>query len=302
MNQKEEKKDKIEPQGLCGVGAYLKGERENRSLTHDQVTRITRLRPRILKALENEDWENLPQTVFVRGFIKSYAQALGLDERKALKLYEALAVVEPAPLRPLGTDKRNQKARLLLLFILLGFMVTLGYHFKDHLLPKKPTIQIKDVVILKKAPEGNKHEEPEHPQKAFLSSTTPHAYSPLSEETKTSDSAAQPETKQILSIDLPPLVLASDQPETREWHVLKCFVKARTWVRIHVDGQGPKEFIFEPGSKPQWRAREGFSLIIGNAGGVEFDFDGEQILNLGKAGQVVRLSLPKNYRVTVSED
>jgi cytoskeleton protein RodZ len=70
-------------------------------------------------------------------------------------------------------------------------------------------------------------------------------------------------------------------------------VKQRTWMSIRVDGHKPKEFIFQPGARPQWRAAKGFEIVVGNAAGVDFELDGKKIQNLGKSGQVVRLSLPE---------
>jgi hypothetical protein len=71
-------------------------------------------------------------------------------------------------------------------------------------------------------------------------------------------------------------------------------------MRIYIDDQEPKEYIFEPGSMPQWKAREGFDILIGNAAGIEFDFKGENISGLGILGQVVRLRLPENFEARIS--
>jgi hypothetical protein len=87
-----------------------------------------------------------------------------------------------------------------------------------------------------------------------------------------------------------------------DWLVLRGTVKARTWMKIHVDDQEPKEYIFEPGSVPQWKAKKGFNVLVGNAAGIEFSFNGKEIGNLGKFGQVVRLRLPEDFKVEISED
>jgi len=85
------------------------------------------------------------------------------------------------------------------------------------------------------------------------------------------------------------------ESEIREL-TLKANVREKTWVRIIVDDQGPKEYIFTPGSHPEWKAKEGIELVIGNAGGISFEFNGVQIENIGNPGQVVRLSLPEGYK------
>ena len=84
--------------------------------------------------------------------------------------------------------------------------------------------------------------------------------------------------------------------------VLTGHVKVRTWIRICVDDQEPKEYIFQPGARPQWKGVEGFNVLIGNAAGVEFDFNGERFKNLGNLGKVVRLKLPPDFEGSKCED
>ena len=84
--QIEEKGGDMGSRQVSGLGALLKAEREKRGLSHDQVVEITRLRRHFIEALENEDWNNLPSSVFVRGFIRSYARTLNLDEKKVFDL------------------------------------------------------------------------------------------------------------------------------------------------------------------------------------------------------------------------
>ena len=87
----------------------------------------------------------------------------------------------------------------------------------------------------------------------------------------------------------------STEPETREL-ILKANVREKTWVRVFVDDLDPKEYIFTPGSHPEWKAKEGIELLIGNAGGISFEYNDVKVENIGNPGQVVRLSLPEGYK------
>ena len=58
-------------------GERLKRERELREVTLEEITSATRIGPRFLNALENEDWEKLPGGVFNRGFVRAIARYLG---------------------------------------------------------------------------------------------------------------------------------------------------------------------------------------------------------------------------------
>jgi cytoskeleton protein RodZ len=69
-------------------GERLKRERELREVTLDEINSATRISNRFLDALENEDWEKLPGGVFNRGFVRSVARYLGLDEEALLAEYD----------------------------------------------------------------------------------------------------------------------------------------------------------------------------------------------------------------------
>lgn len=69
-------------------GERLKRERELREVTLEEITAHTRIGPRFLEALENEDWDKLPGGVFNRGFVRSVARYLGLDEESLLGEYD----------------------------------------------------------------------------------------------------------------------------------------------------------------------------------------------------------------------
>jgi cytoskeleton protein RodZ len=69
-------------------GERLKRERELREVSMEEITAATRIGPRFLAALENEDWEQLPGGVFNRGFVRSVARYLGLDEEAFLAEYD----------------------------------------------------------------------------------------------------------------------------------------------------------------------------------------------------------------------
>src|SRR5262245_56213449 len=65
-------------------GSLLKHERVRRAFTLDEVSERTKIPLRALECLESGDLGGLPAPVFVRGFIRSYARLVGVDERVAL--------------------------------------------------------------------------------------------------------------------------------------------------------------------------------------------------------------------------
>jgi|SRR5580658_6714470 cytoskeleton protein RodZ len=69
-------------------GERLKREREMREVSLKEVTAATRIGPRYLEALENEEWDKLPGGAFNRGFVRAVARFLGLNEENLLAEYD----------------------------------------------------------------------------------------------------------------------------------------------------------------------------------------------------------------------
>lgn len=71
------------------LGQFLKREREFRGVSLDELSRKTKINFRFLQFLEQDQWENLPKGAFLRGFLKSYAEELGLPRDEVLRRFEA---------------------------------------------------------------------------------------------------------------------------------------------------------------------------------------------------------------------
>jgi cytoskeleton protein RodZ len=78
-------------------GERLKSERELREVTVKEIASATRIAPKFLEALENEDWNKLPGGVFGRGFVRSIARYLGLSEENLLSDYDLARGETSAP-------------------------------------------------------------------------------------------------------------------------------------------------------------------------------------------------------------
>ena len=82
-------------------GESLKREREMRGVTLDEISAATRIATRFLRAIENEEWEQLPGGVFNRGFVRAVARYLGLDEENIVAEYNL--AVDDRPSVPVWT-------------------------------------------------------------------------------------------------------------------------------------------------------------------------------------------------------
>jgi hypothetical protein len=84
------------------IGSSLREQRLRRGLELAQVESDTCVRARYLRALEEERFELLPGTAYVRGFLRTYASYLDLDEQRFVDEYNArFAPLEELPITPL---------------------------------------------------------------------------------------------------------------------------------------------------------------------------------------------------------
>ena len=336
-----------EPDLSTGLGAVLRNEREKQGLTLDRVASVTKLRGKMVEALENERWEELPQPVFVRGFIRSYAGVLGLDEKELLHLYERAAPSQADTRKSAEAQHRSYKG-----FILLGVIFVLILGFIVYLLVERPSPSGEPLIQKRQAAfEGGQEkrnavpaadnaqaggekepspaqgaspaQEASPPQEApppFQGVPSPAQVTPPLLQRATSpgqEVAALPPAVPPIGVEKAPEVSTSAaaqapapssavetqagtvSPDTYE---LKGVVLDATWVRIQIDNGEPKEYIFQPGATPQWKAKEGFYLTVGNAAGIELELNGTKLKSLGKPGKVVKLTLPVSFRTTRTED
>jgi cytoskeleton protein RodZ len=80
-----------------GLGEFLRRERELRQISLDDVAERTKISRRYLEAIEEGQYDRLPGETFVRGFIRSYAQSVGLDPQDALLMYNQLRGTHEIP-------------------------------------------------------------------------------------------------------------------------------------------------------------------------------------------------------------
>ena len=83
---------------MGSFGDRLKKEREQRGITLDDISLTTKIGTRLLRALEEEKFEQLPGGIFNKGFVRAYARHVGLDEDQTVADYmTAVGAGQPKP-------------------------------------------------------------------------------------------------------------------------------------------------------------------------------------------------------------
>jgi cytoskeleton protein RodZ len=144
-------------------GERLKRERELREVSLAEITSATRIGPRFLEALENEDWEKLPGGVFNRGFVRSIARYLGLNEEVLLGEYDlAHGPQVPSPNgQPEAKESPSPRWKpaivLLCALVLLVAIVVGGFYLWRHFAARHsakqtPSASVKTTTAPQQAP------------------------------------------------------------------------------------------------------------------------------------------------------
>jgi Helix-turn-helix domain len=97
---------------MAEIGATLREARMRARIDVSEIEAQTKIRAKYLRALENEEWDLLPGPTFVKSFLRTYAQALGLDGRAVVEEYklhyEHPGEGEPAQQPPAAAQRRTR--------------------------------------------------------------------------------------------------------------------------------------------------------------------------------------------------
>src|SRR3954471_18905996 len=123
------------------IGQTLRETRMRNRIDITEVEAGTKIRAKYLRALENEEWDLLPGPTFVKTFLRSYADYLGLDSRQLVEEYkqrfERPSTMELTPFARGPGGRREQRRRsrawlgpglavVLVLLLILGALYALG--------------------------------------------------------------------------------------------------------------------------------------------------------------------------------
>lgn len=122
------------------VGTTLRTRREKKRQTLAEVSRVTRIPVGTLESIEADHFDDLPGEVFVKGFLKSYAQTLGLVPDDIVARYTAsrrVAMVTPLPVAsPVQAAREGQGRRfgvaIALVLLLILFTLALSIVLKPR--------------------------------------------------------------------------------------------------------------------------------------------------------------------------
>jgi cytoskeletal protein RodZ len=126
------------PETIESPGKYLKAKRESQKIPLRQVANATRIREAVLRAIEEDRYEDLPH-IYVKSFLSAYAKCLGLDPTDVIMLHqkyvEKLSFPKSRALKhPSASRRKRVNVRFLVISISVALLIAVIVYASFRLL------------------------------------------------------------------------------------------------------------------------------------------------------------------------
>jgi cytoskeleton protein RodZ len=323
--------------GLPSFGEKLKLEREKRKVTLEQISVSTKIGTRMLRALEENQFNQLPGGIFNKGFVRAYSRVLGLDEEQTVADYLQASgdapparadtvSPEPTTLEHIlhhngGDDKSHQHAArqpgpseteenilrmeaeadapghqlpwgvfaALLLVVALTLSLWSRYE-RERGRRAVQSVSNTAALPVSQSPRGASDfaaSSSSGPSPTSGSSSTGSSSNGATSSNKDRESggsrivSSTPSSTAVLAHTS----LTAAQTTAGDFSLL---VQAReeSWITITSDGKPISSELLPAGSERQVRGHQQIVVKTGNAGGVDFQFNGKKVIAAGEYGEV----------------
>jgi len=287
------------------LGEFLRQEREKRGMTIEQVASATKINVRLLHALEENQYKELPAKPFIRGFVTSYSRFIGLDPREVMTQFSHYidTRAQERPNREGGHsgyvfEKRegDQNSRTILGAV-MGILVLGG---TVALLTKPSFLKHKNSHIEKLR---SNHSMPQADASPAVSVKIENSLGPIPLATVSVSPSSAPSA--IPSVNPLPLVFSSPTPipaaeaspapektstddplnsglrlkSTEMQHKVKFSAVKSVWVRYQVDNRPQMQFVLKKGKILILRAQKMIKFQVSNPEAITYSYNQEKVVN-----------------------
>jgi cytoskeleton protein RodZ len=256
-----------------GIGDTLREAREAQGRSLEDAARSVRARTGQLQALEEERFDTFGGEVYAKGFLRSYAQELGIEPGPLLDTFnrEVSSNNESASsgmVRPVKTPgPKGTTPPAWVAWVLVAAAVVAGLFFLGLITPGSTPDQASEdgITSAPVRPAPSEEEPAADPEEG-------------AEESETEQPAGEENAE------------GSEEPEEPEYEGVEVILalEDRSWLRITVDGAVLREETVPAGETLRYEGDE-IIIRVGNAGAVRTQFNGEDLGAVGERGQVVEL-------------
>lgn len=242
---------------LNDIGSRLRQFRQEQSLSLEEVAAKTRIQTRLLKAIEEGRIDILPEAVYIKAFIKRFADALGKDGAELARdfpIAPTMLLMRPSWLQLPAAQLRPIHLYLFYIVLVMVSVNGLSYFVRQSALPVSNARTYQQESY---QPVANDNEAPTDSQELLEPSNPNNPSNP-----------SKPSQQVRVGVTL----------------------KSQSWLRVVVDGKTEFEGVLKAGEHRTWVAKQHLTVLAGNAGGVLVTFNDEKAKELGKPGKVQKVT------------
>lgn len=260
-----------DPSGAPAFGRSLRRTRERLGLSVDDIASELRLSRFQVRALEQDDWEQLPGTTYARGYLRSYARLLGLDADQLLSgaTTQEIEITRTEPKigawKPGDVPAAATPARLpwgwVSALVLIGVLAMAYWQYREDgtLLPNMTRVE-----------------------------TAAMTSEPESRSIPTGGAESGDRTAETTDAGLAEDTGASDDPVTPSAPQRVVFqFRQQSWVDVR-DARGERLLYrsFQPGRRIEVEGHPPFSVFLGNARAVQVEYMGRTVAPHTRSGRL----------------
>lgn len=259
---------------LLGIGERLRNAREAKGLSLRAVADLTRIRSVYLQALEDEQFSQLPGAVYARGFLRTYADALGLDADRLMDAYPgAFEPPEPALIGTAGVEipirPAAPRSRLRIIATYVAALLGLGL------------VAVGVIGYL----QLRQFNEPVPPQAGAPSPAEPPSVPAPQPEPPPAPPAPAPQQRvepaepPIAAPEPPPAAPETEPPPSAviDGVSLEVRTQGTSWLRVTADGERVFQGLMHEGETRTWQARRRLTIRVGNSPAVQVTVNGQRV-------------------------
>jgi cytoskeleton protein RodZ len=266
-----------------------------RGISLDEIVASTKIGTRLLRALENEQFDLLPGGIFNKSYVRAYAKCVGMDEEEAVAAYMEAANEAPPDNRVIAHQASFHGDRipeptgfpivpvLILLVVIVGGIA--GWKvYRDHVRDREVRAITSD-----QAPAANTTTPDagnSAPQTPPASTATPPANAGETAQ-RPAPVSGEPVTKPAQSPSASTTSAATGTADAAAGPAFEVVIRPKdsAWVSVKSDGKFVVRGIIRPPDVKTIRATSQVVFWTGNAGAVEVSFNGKSVPLPGDANQ-----------------
>lgn len=244
------------------LGSRLRQFRTEKAIPLEEVAAQTRIQARLLNAIEEGRLDQLPEPVYIQGFIRRFAEALGLNGAEFANAFPTgggIQFIRPSWRHLPGAQLRPIHLYLVYVCLVIGSVSGLSY------LVRRSVLQV------------NNFDENYPPQVQQL---------------------PEPSNLQQKNLQqkLEPAKLTALTQRSKDGKPLQVGItlKAQSWMRVVADGKTEFEGVLPEGTQRTWVADKKLIVRAGNAGGVLVEFNDQTAKQMGEPNEVQEVTFAAN--------